>query len=388
MRERSQLPMAALTAFILSLGALSCGEENWPQFRGPSGLGYTDENNLPLHWGGEQHENVLWQSPLIGEGHASPVVWGEKVFVCTALWPASTTDKAKVIPEHHVTCYAADDGRQLWDTQVPQGPWLRTDFRSGPGGGYAAPTPATDGELVFCAFGSAVIAALDFEGRIVWRRAIEPFTFDVTLGSSPVLFGDTVILFHAMANPSDSRVVAYSKDDGEVKWERKLPSVGFGHSTPVVIRAGGRTQLLLLAGGLGVVPDALQSLDPANGEPIWWCRGQGEAASPAYGAGIVYFDSGRGGTGTAVDPTGTGDVSQTHVKWTTGSLAEGIGSPIVVGEHVYRLFAPGILRCWQAGNCKQVYAQRLDALSTTWASPLADSAGHLFFANAGVSYVV
>jgi len=380
--------VVTLTIVIVSPGTPGAGAENWPQFRGPTGLGYTAEDDLPLTWGGEHRENVIWQSPLAGEGHASPIVWGERVFVCTAFWPTSVADKSKVIPEHHVTCYSVDDGERLWDTTIPPGPWLRTDFRSGPGGGYAAPTPATDGEHIYCAFGSSVIAALDFDGRIVWRKEIVPFTFDVTLGSSPVIYGDTVILFCAMANKNDSRLVAFAKRDGDVQWERKLPTVGFGHSTPVIIRPAGIPQLLVLSGGLGSEPEALQSLDPTSGEPIWWCRGTGEAASPAYGAGIVYFDNGRGGPGTAVDPTGEGDVSQTHVKWTTRPLSEGIGSPIVVGGHVYRLHTPGVLRCWRASDGKQIYSHRLDGLSTTWASPIADKADHLFFTNAGKSFVV
>ena len=204
--------------------------ENWPAFRGPTGLGYTRERNLPVAWGGPQHKNVLWASPLKGQGHASPIVWGDRVFVCTAAWPAGVREREKVIPEHHVTCYGVADGALRWDVLVPPGPWLRTDFRSGPGGGYASPTPATDGKRVYCAFGSSVLAALDFDGKVLWRKDIVPYTFDVTLGSSPVLFGDTVILLCAMAKTADSRVVAFDASSGDVKWERRLPDTGFGHT--------------------------------------------------------------------------------------------------------------------------------------------------------------
>jgi outer membrane protein assembly factor BamB len=384
-RPAFAMTSAAAIAWLASAGL---GGEDWPQFRGPTGFGYTDDDQLPATWGGPQRENLLWQMPLVGEGHASPIVSNARVFVCTALWPDSVVDKTKVIPEHHVTCYAASDGLRLWSTRIEPGPWLRNDFRSGPAGGYAAPTPAADGQRVYCAFGSSVIAALDFDGRVVWRKEIVPYSFDVTLGASPVIYGDMVILFCAMANKSDSRVVAYSAGDGEVRWERKLPAVGFGHSTPLIIRPNDKPQLLLLAGGLGVEPEALQSLDPTDGRTLWWCRGTGEAASPAYGAGIVFFDNGRGGPGTAVDPNGEGDVSRTHVKWTTGPISEGIASPIIVDEHVYRLHAPGVLHCWRASDGKQVYVERLDGISSTWASPVADAAGRIFFANAGKSFVI
>jgi outer membrane protein assembly factor BamB len=362
--------------------------DNWPGFRGPTGLGYTDERDLPLTWGGPEKKNVLWSAPLIGQGHASPIVWDDYVVVCTALWPPSVREREKFIPEHHVACYRATDGKLLWDTSVPPGPWLRTDFRSGPGGGYAAPTPATDGKLIYCAFGSSVLSALDFQGKVVWRKEIIPYTFDVTLGSSPILYQDTVILLCAMAQSSDSRVLALEKSTGNVKWEHKLPGVGFGHSTPVIVVVNGKPQMLVLASGMNVTDNALQSLDPTDGRLIWWCRGAGDAASPAYASGLVYFDSGRGGLGTAVDASGTGDVSRTHIRWTVNLPSEGLSSPIVIGSQVYRLHAPGILRSWDLHTGKLIYTERLAGISTTWASPVADPDGRLFFANAGKSYVI
>ena len=380
---------AALLAIASLAGPAAVGRgENWPAFRGLTGLGYTEDRNLPLRWGGPDNENVLWKAPLRGQGHASPIVWDDRVFVSTALWPPAVQDRTKVTAEHHLLCYHARNGKLLWDTLVPPGPWLRTDFRSGPGGGYACPTPATDGKLVYCAFGSAVVAAVDFDGKIVWRKEIVPYTFDVTLGSSPVLYNDTLILFCAMAKSSDSAVIAYDKATGEVKWRQPFPGTGFGHSTPAIIRVGDRPQMLVLASGMDVSQSALQSLDPASGKRLWWCRGAGDAASPAYGSGLVYFDSGRGSLGVAVDPTGSGDVSKTHVKWTVPQVPEAIGSPIIVGDRVFRLQVPGVLKCWEAATGKQVYAARLDGISTTWASPIADPHGNIYFANAGKSFVV
>lgn len=388
MHARFGIAAKAIYACTILLVAARCFcAANWPQFRGPTGLGYTEEKELSVKWGGPQNENVLWKSPLKGQGHASPIVWGDSVFVCTAFWPSNAAHE-KVIPEHHVLCYGASNGKLLWDTIVPPGPWLRTDFRSGPGGGYAAPTPATDGQLVYCVFGSSVIAAIDFKGKIVWRKEIVPYSFDVTLGSSPVIYKDTVILFCAMAKASDSRVVAYDKNSGEVKWQQKFQDMAFGHTTPVIIDVNDQAEMLLLASGIAVKTNALRSLDPANGNILWWCRGAGDAASPAYGSGLIYFDSGRGGQGFAVDPTGSGDLSKTHIRWTIGQVPEGISSPIIVGQHVYRLHTPGVLKCWEVTTGKQVYAERLEGLSSTWASPIADANGRLYFANAGKSYVI
>jgi outer membrane protein assembly factor BamB len=382
-----------LRAIILSLCLISnllpaLGGENWPQFRGPTGLGYSDEKDLPVHWGGPTHENVLWTSPLIGAGHASPIVWGESVFVCTVKWPGKGEPDDSVMPEHHVACYRAADGKGLWDTVVPPGPWLRDDFRSGAGGGYAGPTPVTDGKLVYCVFGSSVIAALDFEGKIVWRKAIEPHTFDVTVGSSPILYRDTVLQFCPMAKAEDSSVIAFDKTDGSVKWQQKLPGMAFGHSTPVIIPVEGGSQMLVLASGMSEKSNALRSLDPANGKLLWWCRGAGDAASPAFGSGVVYFDSGRGGKGVAIEPGGAGDISATRIRWTGPNIPEAISSPIIVGSRVYRMHKPDVLKCWDAATGKQIYSGKLTGITSTWASPVADANGRLYFATAGKSYVI
>jgi len=167
-----------------------------------------------------------------------------------------------------------------------------------------------------------------------------------------------------------------------------MPGTLFGHSTPIIIQVNDRPQMLVLASGIKQSADALTALDPVDGHRLWWCRGAGDAASPAFGNGIVYFDCGRGGPGIAVDPTGAGDVSKTHIKWTIRQVPEGIGSPIIVGPYVYRLHVPEILRCWEAATGKLVYAKRLEGITTTWASPIADPQGHLFFASAGKSFVI
>jgi outer membrane protein assembly factor BamB len=373
-----------LAVMFLSLAARA---DDWPQFRGPTGLGYTTERNLPVTWGGEKGENVLWKSPLVGEGHASPVVWGDRLFITTVRWPGGKPD-AKVMPEHHALCYSVADGKLRWDTMIEAGPWLRDDFRSGPGGGYAAPTPATDGKRVFVVFGSSVMAALEPDGKIAWRQEIKPRSFDVTVGGSPVLFGETIILFCAMAKKEDSRLVAFGKADGQVVWETKLPKVAFGHSTPVIIEVKGKPQLVALASGAGPSGEAIQAFDPSNGKRLWWCKSAGDASSPAYGSGILYSDSGRGGNGTAIDPVGEGDLGATNVKWTVGGMPESIASPIIVAGHVFRLQGSSVVRVWSVADGTETDKQRLDKLGSVWASPIADPEGRIFFANGGMSYVV
>jgi outer membrane protein assembly factor BamB len=191
-----------------------------------------------------------------------------------------------------------------------------------------------------------------------------------------------------MANKADSRIVAFDQATGEQTWETRLPETGFAHSTPVIVDVSGKPQMLVLASGSGTAPKGLMSLDPANGGLLWWCEARGEAASVAFGKNIVYSDNGRGGSGVAVDATGAGDVTATHTKWTVAQVPEALGSPLIVGDYVYRLHTPGVLKCWQLSDGKQVYAERLNGITSTWASPVADAEGRIYFATAGKSFVI
>jgi outer membrane protein assembly factor BamB len=374
--------MQHILALLVFVFTASTGlAADWAGWRGPTGQGVCDEKDLPLTWGGKEQENVLWKTPLPGKGdkarqdqnQSSPIVVGGHVFVTASFWP---TGDAGEIPEHHVACYQASDGKQLWDVTIKPGPWKLSDLR----GGYTAPTPASDGDRVYVLFGSSVLAALDFEGKLVWRQEIVPFNFDVCIGASPVLHGDVVLVQCDLLN-SNSRLVAFDRKTGEVKWQQKRPKVGFGHSTPVLARIKDQTQLLMAAS------DSVQGLDPNTGKVLWWCSGKGDTVSPVHGGGVVYLDSGRGGSAVAVDPTGEGDVTKTHRKWKLDSVPEGFSSPIIVGEHLYRLHSPGVLHCWKLANGEEVFAERLQGVNPA-VSPIVTADGRIYLASGGKSYVL
>ncbi len=356
----------AVTALLLTSAALA---ENWPQFRGPTGLGYSTEKDLPVKWDVKTGENIAWKAPMPkGDSqYASPIVWGDRVFV---------TGVANAPLKHWVMCFSLTDGKQLWETPVEPGPLKLTDLR----GGYGAPTPCTDGARVYAVFGSAVVAALDFEGKQVWRKEIANHAFDVALGSSPILYKETLIL-NCDQTGKTSTITAWDKATGDIRWEAKRPETGFSHSTPVVVEIAGKPQMLVSASG------AIQGLDPANGKILWWCSAQGDAASPAFGGGLVFSDSGRGGRGVCVDPGGAGDVTQTHLKWTVPQISEGLSSAIIIKDRVWRTHGPAILKSFDLKTGENVLNERLAGVST-WASPIATADGRLYFASAGKTYVV
>jgi outer membrane protein assembly factor BamB len=350
-------------------------------------MGQTDARDLPLTWGGKDQANVLWKAPLFDnldkvrrdQNQSSPVVAGNHVFVTVSFWPAGASQKD--YPEHHVLCFRAPDGKRLWDAKVPPGPWRLTDLR----GGYTASTPATDGERVYVVFGSAVLAALDFKGKLIWRKEIVPYAFDVAMGMSPIVYRDTVLLLCDQLQKS-SALLAFDQKSGELRWAQKRPHADWTHSTPVVAMVNGKPQLLV-AGAT-----ALEGLYPGTGERLWWCglgggKRIGDTVSPVLGAGIVYCDSGRGGPGIAADPTGSGDVSKTHRRWEIPQVPEGFSSPVIVGDYLYRTHSPETLKCYALATGKAVYSERLPGLSPR-NSPLATVDGRIYFASAGKSYVI
>jgi outer membrane protein assembly factor BamB len=376
--------------FALAFAAPAVATD-WPGWRGPTGMGQSSDADLPVTWGGKDNANVRWKAPLypgtdkvrFDQNQSSPIVQGGRVFATFSWWPAGANAEQRP-PEHHVVCFDAADGKRLWDTTVEPGPWLLKDLR----GGYTAPTPATDGERAYVLFGSSVAAALDRDGKLVWRKEIAPFSFDVAMGVSPVLHKGTVLIAWDQTNKT-SRLIAMDAKTGDVQWERKRPAADWAHSTPTSAEVNGKTQLLM-AGAT-----ALEGVDPATGETIWSCTSGdakpariGDTLSPVLAGGVVYADSGRGGPGIAVDPTGMGDVTRTHLKWKLAKVPDGsIGSPVAVGEHLYRLQNPDVLHCYRLADGKEVFAERLAGASAV-PSPVATADGRVYFASGGKSFVV
>jgi outer membrane protein assembly factor BamB len=356
--------------------------EDWPSFRGSTGMGISS-SKLPLEWDGASGKNVLWKSPLPAtmqnaksdHNQSSPIVWRDRVIVTTAFWPDK--DKTGEIPEQHVTCYRTTDGEQVWDATVPAGPWKLSDLR----GGYCAPTPVTDGERVYVVFGSSVLAAVDLSGKLVWHKEIPDWqSFDVAIASSPILYGGKLLVL-ADRNGKKGTLTAYDPATGDVAWQKARPEGGFDHTTPVIIDNAGEPQMLVTAS------NELQALDPATGEKIWWCKTPGDVTSPVFARGLVFTDSGRGGPGLLVDATGKGDVAATHIKWKIDQIPEGLSSPAIVGDYLYRLHNPGVLKCVDLTSGKEAYATRLNGVSVA-SSPIVTPDGRLYFASAGKTFVV
>jgi len=188
------------------------------------------------------------------------------------------------------------------------------------------------------------------DGKQVWRKEITPHFFDVAIGTSPVLHRDTVLVVcDQLKEKKASCLKAFEAKTGDLRWEKARPNADWAHSTPVLTKVNGKTQLLM------ATANGPQGLDPDTGDMLWsYQTGNrvGDTVSPLYHDGLVYVDSGRGGPAVTVDATGMGDVSKTHLKWSLKSVPEGFSSPVVVGELLYRVHNPDLLSClrWKTGE--------------------------------------
>jgi outer membrane protein assembly factor BamB len=379
--------MLVVIATLGVCSALYAGKD-WPGWRGPTGMGVSDERDLPVAWGGSDDKNVLWKAPLfehfdkikLDQNQSSPIVRGDRVLVTTSYWPVGV--ETSQFPEHHVTCFHAATGQRLWDKTVAPGPWLLKDLR----GGYTAPTPAADDSRVFVLFGSSVLAALDLtDGSLLWRKEITPHHFDVAIGNSPVIHKGTVLLVcDQLRGKKSSTLLAFDAKSGELRWEKKRDHADWTHSTPALAEIEGKTQLLVAG------DKALEGLDPVSGDILWRFTTSdriGDTVTPLYANGLVYIDSGRGGPAVAVDPTGRGDVTKTHLKWNLVRIPDGFSSPVSSGPFLLRLHSPETIKCieWKSGRI--VWSERLQGMSTA-ASPFVTPEGRVYCASAGVSYVI
>jgi hypothetical protein len=155
----------ALLAGLLAALPAATWAGNWPGWRGSTGCGYSDEKNLPLKWDGKTGQGVLWKVPLKDTtGHSSPIVWEDRVFLTTAVKQTQEQEARKEIPDHDIACFQASDGKLLWKTHVAHGPHQEGYSI------YAVPTPIIDGKAVYAWFGSGVVAAVDLDGKLLWRH--------------------------------------------------------------------------------------------------------------------------------------------------------------------------------------------------------------------------
>jgi outer membrane protein assembly factor BamB len=337
----------------------------WPQWRGPGGQGRAPGPSVPTTW---DEKTIAWKTPIEGRGHSSPIVWGDRVFVTTAIEGEPIPGAAA--PEHtfagqpfrHPASLGADKahtfkvisldasiGAIVWSTVAYEGR-VFDDRHSA--GSYASPTPVTDGERVYAYFGSEGVYAYDFAGGLVWSKDLGDIpTVGLGVGSSPVLWNDLLIILADEDSGENSFIVALDKRTGEQVW-RKERDVQVSWGTPLLVDGpDGRSQLLTT--GLELVI----SYDPASGEELWRAKGLENNAihAPLVHGNLAIFTSGYPEKMVIAIPLDRrGDLGDTRA-WTYTKGAAYVPSNLLVAGLVYLTSDGGVMTCLDAATGEVVY---------------------------------
>jgi outer membrane protein assembly factor BamB len=334
------LPPAAEPVEILPVEGEAA--KYWTRWRGPSGQGHVAGTNYVDTW--SDTVNVKWKAAVPGIGHSSPIVWRDYIFLTT-----SHNDGTRMT----MLAYSRSKGALLWETAIPSSGREHTYWKNS----HASATAVTDGERVYASFGTHGLAAFDFTGKIVWHTKLGDLSNYHGSAGSPVLYKDKVIIYqdHDGTATLGSFVAAFDTRSGKVAWKTdRTARVGWG--TPVVIRAGDRDELVINSQA------RVQAYDPNTGAELWSVRGTTREVipTPVVGHGLVFCSSGRAGPTLAIAPGGKGDVTETHVAWSSPKGSPFVPSGLVHGEYLYLVNdMQSILTVHEAKTGKVVYQDRL-----------------------------
>jgi outer membrane protein assembly factor BamB len=379
----------SLASLLLFLAASFAHADNWPQWRGPTGQGHSDDTRAPLTWGNDK--NLLWKTKLPGHGNSSPIVWGDRIFLT-----AAGTDGR----DRYVLCVRAGDGKVLWQETAAKddSPERKHNWNT-----YATPSCTTDGKHVYAFFGTPGLFCYDFDGKLVWKQSFGVFTSEPGwgVGASPILFEDLVIQNCDNDGTAGLRpdqkgltaapmaLIALDKVTGKERW-RTERNMGRGFSTPMLLTSpAGRTELVLNG------PRGVWAYDPRSGKELWHCERPAEEQSkfgepmPVCNRDVLFALSGRPGTAQCLRRSGEGDVTKTGVLWSASRKgSRDVASPILWDDLVYAADTNGLLSCHDLKTGAMVYKDKQRLGGTAAASPVALRGKLLYLLESGQTVVL
>lgn len=353
--------ICACVAFLFGASSYAA-ESPWPRWRGPLGDGHTSETNVPTRW---DSSSVIWKTPLKGNGQSSPTIWGDRIFLTTAL----ENGRQRV-----VFCIHADDGRMLWEHVA----WTGDPEPSHKMNGWASSTCVTDGEVVVAFFGKGGLHAYTVDGKPLWSKDLGKFEGPWGTAACPVIVGELVI--QNGDSDHDAFVEAFHRKTGESVWRKKRPD-NRGWSTPIVVQRGGRQQLVV-NGHKGVT-----AYDPQSGDELWFTANTNGRGEPTVtrGSGLLFVVCGLAGDMYALDHESASETPRTI--WSAPRRSgRDLPSPIVVGDYVIVVSMTGFATCYEAKTGKEKWRERLVGQFSS--SPIATDRLAYFQNEAGETVVI
>lgn len=315
---------------------------DWNQFRGPNGDGFCTATKIPLSWGPK--ENILWKVEIPGVGYSSPVISNNKIFFTSCL---------EENQERVLLCHDLETGRELWRQSIFKAP-LETRHKNS---SCANSTPAADKDRVYSSFldkDRYVLISHDHAGKEQWRRDLGKYVNRHGFCSSPILTSGMIVV--AGDNDEAGFVAAVDPQTGADIWRHNRENPVRSFSVAVPTKVGGQDQLLLAG------CRSLTSFEPKSGKTLWKVTTPTEkfVAAPVLSEGVAVV-SGSSPTNTVwgIDPTGTGDVTESKVLWKENQNALYTCSPVAVGSWVFGVTDNGIGWCVEAKTGKKQWTERL-----------------------------
>ena len=400
-----------MTRSILFLLAISASAQNWPSFRGPRASGVADGNQLPIAWDVTKGTNIAWKTPIPGLAHSSPIVWGDRVFVTTAissrggdsfkrgLYGEGDASEDRSVQQWKLLCLNRKTGALLWERVAYEGvPKEKRHMKAT----YANATPATDGEVVVAFFGSQGLYAYDLDGKVLWSRDLGRFDvgaydlpeYEWGTASSPIVYRELVIV--QCDQQKGSFVAALERKTGKTVWKTErdeLPSWG----TPTIVTSKARDELVTNSSNF------IRGYDPLTGKELWRLGGSSKitAPTPIDAGGLIVVASGRRPeapifavhTGASGNITLAADQTRNSaVAWSKTQRGSYMPTPLYYRGILYVLGNAGIFDAYDFQTGREIYRQRIPHQGSGFsASPVASDGkiylssedGDIFVAGAG-----
>lgn len=352
---------------LLLLLILLLNSSDWPQFRGPTGQGHSDEQGLPLNW--SETNKVRWKVAIPGKGWSSPVIQGDRIWLTTA------TEAGKSL---RALAVDRNTGAVLQNVEVFR---LKSATLTNPKNTFASPTPVIDGDRVYLHFGAFGTACITQSGEIIWKTQLEYDNGQHGTGGSPVLYENLLIV---SCDGNDLQfIVALDKLTGKVKWKKSRQGYQ-AYTTPLIVSLPGGDQV--------ISPGAFRavSYEPRTGKELWqvtYGEGFSNVPRPVYGDGLIFICTGfQKPSLWAVRLNGKGDVTKSKVEWRLDRGVPLTPSPLLVGSELYLITDNGIASCVDAKTGKEYWRARIGGNHS--ASPIYADGRIYFLSEEGESVVL
>ncbi len=393
---RRFITVCALVTAGTALFAQQPVQQNWPSFRGTNAAGTADGKPTAVKWNAPAGENVAWKTPVDGVAVSSPIVWGNRVFVSTAVGSdpkqgIRTGQYGDVEPvadtSKHVWRLIALDkatGKVVWDKVAYEGV---PKTKRHPKSSQASATPVTDGRHVIVSFGSEGLYSYDFDGKLLWKKdlgVLNPGWFfdpdyEWGIGSSPIIYKNMVIVQADIQR--GSFIAAFDTATGKEIWRTQRDEIP-SWSTPTILEANGKAELITQA------TNFTRGYDPDTGKELWKYSGNSEIAipTPIVGPGLVVITNGyQKQPIVAVKPGATGDITlkgeetkSASIAWSTKRGGPYIPTPVIYGDQLYVLQNNGVLVAYKVATGERIYQERLGGTGGSFSASLVAADGKVY----------